>query len=166
MPLRIPTDVRAAVIRDWESGKSRDTIARDHSISGAVSYIVQEWASAMTQGDAHALRELGIMLRKSGITAPQCAMGFRLARIMKELGVDEKNYDNKLGYDSTLERLRSDVERTNMELSKSQFALGFNKKVFRALSDIVSIGFDEQQKLNLDWALQSNLSNIGDRIRA
>jgi hypothetical protein len=93
MPLRIPSDVRAAVIRDWMSGKSRDGIARDNSVSaGAVSNIVEEWGRAMTQGDAVALRELGIMLKKSGITAPQCAMGFRLASIMKELGVDEDTF--------------------------------------------------------------------------
>ena len=40
-----------------------------------------------------------------------------------------------------------------------QLALGFNKKIFKALTELVSIGFDEQQILNLGWALQSNTSN-------
>jgi hypothetical protein len=50
----------------------------------------------------------------------------------------EKNYDNKLGYDSALERLRTEIEKTNMELSTLQFALGKDKKVVRALSDVVT----------------------------
>jgi hypothetical protein len=32
------------------------------------------------------------MLRKSGITASECALGFRLASIIKEMGVDEDNF--------------------------------------------------------------------------
>lgn len=79
MPLRIPGDVRAAVIRDWLNGKSRDTIARDNLLSpGSVSNIVKEWRNELTQPVADALREIGIMLRKSRITASQCAVGFRL----------------------------------------------------------------------------------------
>jgi len=56
MPLKVPSEVRALVIRDWLSGKPRDTIAHDNVVSfGAVS-------------DGDALRELGIMFRKLGIT--------------------------------------------------------------------------------------------------
>ena len=93
MPLRIPGDVRAAVIRDWLNGKPRDTIARDNSLSaGSVSNIINDWRNDLTHPVADALRELGIMLRKSRITASQCALGFRLASIMKDLGVDEDTF--------------------------------------------------------------------------
>jgi DNA-binding transcriptional MerR regulator len=95
MPLKIPSEVRTSVIRDWLSGKPRDTIAHDNGVSsGAVSNIVKEWRDALAVSDAGALRELGIMLRKLGITAPQCAIGFRLANILKDLGVDEENFGN------------------------------------------------------------------------
>ncbi|HYA82859.1 MAG TPA: hypothetical protein VEH06_05335 [Candidatus Bathyarchaeia archaeon] len=46
----------------------------------------------LAEGDANALREFGIMLRKSGVTASQCAVGFRLANIMKELGVNQDDF--------------------------------------------------------------------------
>lgn len=62
--------------------------------AGAVSYMINEWANALSVPDADALRELGIMFRKSGITAPQCGTGFRLASILKNLGVDEDNFEN------------------------------------------------------------------------
>jgi len=56
---------------------------------GSVSNIINEWRNELTHPVADALRELGIMLRKSRISASQCALGFRLASIMKDLGVDE-----------------------------------------------------------------------------
>lgn len=93
MPLKVPSEVRALVIRDWLSGKPRDTITHDNVVSfGAVSNIVNEWSHALAVSDGDALRELGIMFRKLGITAPQCAIGFRLANILKDLGVDEENF--------------------------------------------------------------------------
>jgi hypothetical protein len=93
MPVRIPNDIRDAVIRDWLNGKVRDTISRDHSLSaGAVTNIVNEWKNALSFPVADALRILGTILRKSGITASQCASGFRLASIVKELGVDEEAF--------------------------------------------------------------------------
>jgi hypothetical protein len=89
MPLKIPSEVRASVIRDWLNGKPRDTIAHDNLVSsGAVS----NRKGDLTVYDADALRELGIMFRKSGITAPQCAIGFRLASILNDLGVDQEKF--------------------------------------------------------------------------
>jgi hypothetical protein len=95
MPQKIPLEVRASVIRDWLSGKPRDTIAHDNMVSaGAVSYIINELRNDLGVSEADALRELGIMFRKLGITAQQCAIGFRLASILKNLGVDEDNFGN------------------------------------------------------------------------
>jgi hypothetical protein len=93
MPLKVPREVRAALIRDWLSGKPRDTIAHDNIVSsGAVSNIISEWKEALAVSDADALREIGIMFRKSAIAAPECAVGFRLASVLKDLGVDEDKF--------------------------------------------------------------------------
>jgi uncharacterized protein YjiS (DUF1127 family) len=95
MPQKIPREVRASVIRDWLSGKPRDAIAHDNMVSaGAVTYIINEFRNDLGVSEADALRELGIMFSKLGITAPQCATGFRLASILKDLGVDEDNFGN------------------------------------------------------------------------
>lgn len=81
------------MIRDWLNGKPRDTIAHDNVVSaGAVSNMVNNWRDALAVYDADALRELGIRFRKLAITAPQSAIGFRLASILKDLGVDEENF--------------------------------------------------------------------------
>jgi hypothetical protein len=81
------------VIRDWLSGKPRDKIARDNLVSScAVSNIVNKWIDDLTVYDVDALREIGIMFTKLGITAAQSATGFRLASILKDLGVDEEKF--------------------------------------------------------------------------
>jgi hypothetical protein len=93
VPLTISQDAKDAVIADWLNGKTRDAIARDHSLSaGSVSNIISERRNALTVPIADALRGLGIILRKSGITASECALGFRLASIMKGIGIDEDNF--------------------------------------------------------------------------
>jgi hypothetical protein len=93
MPLKIPSEVRVSVIGDWLSGKPRDKIAHDNLVSaGAVSDIVSKWKGDLSVYDADALRELGIMFQKLGITAPQSAIGFKLASILKDLGVDEEKF--------------------------------------------------------------------------
>jgi DNA-binding transcriptional MerR regulator len=93
MPLKIPTDVRASIIRDWLNGKPRDIIAHDNMVStGAVSNIINKFKGDLADCDVDALRELGITFQKLGITAQQSAIGFRLASILKDLGVDEEKF--------------------------------------------------------------------------
>ena len=71
----------------------------------------------------------------------------------------EKNYDNKLGYESTLGRLRSEIANMNKELNTTRSALALNKGVAIAVTGLLSTGFSDQQILNLAWALQSDINN-------
>ena len=93
MPLRIPTDIRAAVIRGWLNGYARDIVASgNHLSAGAVTNIVNEWRAELGFPTADALREVAVVLRRNTITAAQCATGFRLANILKNLGVGEGEF--------------------------------------------------------------------------
>jgi hypothetical protein len=71
----------------------------------------------------------------------------------------EKNYDNKLGFESKLMALKSEISKTNNELIIIQNNLAYKNQVAKALSELISIGFNDQQILNLAWALQSNTRN-------
>jgi hypothetical protein len=71
----------------------------------------------------------------------------------------EKNYDSKLGYDSKLIGHRSEIYNTNHELITLQKNLANKNKVASALGELTLMGLEEQQILNLAWALQSNISN-------
>ncbi|MGC1928034.1 MAG: hypothetical protein WA667_03615 [Candidatus Nitrosopolaris sp.] len=71
----------------------------------------------------------------------------------------EKNYDTKLGYDSKIVDLKSEINKTNNELIIVRKNLASKNQVARALSELILMGFNDQQILNLASALQSNTSN-------
>jgi hypothetical protein len=94
MPSRIPDSLKSLVIRGWLEGARRDTIAADTGVSaGAVTNIICEWRAGVGFPKADELRELGTSLRRVGITPGQCAHGFRVAMIMRKLGVTENNFE-------------------------------------------------------------------------
>ena len=77
----------------------------------------------------------------------------------------ERNYDTKLGYESKIlalkseiERLKSEIDKQNQGLSALQKVLAFKNKIARALGELINFGFEDQEILNLAWALQSNIS--------
>jgi hypothetical protein len=156
MPLRIPGDVRVAVIRDWLNGKPRDTIARDNSSSaGSVSNIINDWRNDLTGPLADALRELGIMLRKSRITASQCALGFRLASIMKDLGVDEDTFGVFI----------SEIYNHCKNIGLKPEYIAYNTKQILDLSGFIQLsqvpGYI-QEKTNEKRKLEENITRLGN----
>lgn len=62
-----------------------------------------------------------------------------------------------------MERIKSDIEKTNRELVTLRSELGFNKEAVRVVTGLLSIGFTYQQMLNLAdlaWFLQSINVNL------
>ena len=70
----------------------------------------------------------------------------------------ERNYDTKLGYESKILVLKSEIDKQNQELNTLQKVLAFRNKIARTLGELIYFGFDDQELLNLAWALQSNIS--------
>jgi hypothetical protein len=91
MRLPTPEHIKSAVIDAWlMGGKTRDEIASEFNIStGSVSNIKQEWQNRIGVFEANNLRELGLALKKSGITPVQCTEGLRITNIIKQLGIDD-----------------------------------------------------------------------------
>jgi hypothetical protein len=93
LPTRQPDSIKSAVIQQWLEGKSRDLIAADTGLSsGAVTNIIEEWRQNLGSPIANDLRELAVTLKKIGITANQCAAGFRIAMILIKCGVGENEF--------------------------------------------------------------------------
>ena len=56
MPLRIPHDTKAYVIRNWLTGEPRDKIASDSELAaGTVSNIIGNWRHKLGYSTADAL---------------------------------------------------------------------------------------------------------------
>ena len=90
MRIPIPDHIRSAVINSWMRGNSRDKIASEFNIStGSVSNTIEQWQNKIGVFEAKNLRELGLALKKTGISPIQCANGLRIYNIIKQLGIDD-----------------------------------------------------------------------------
>jgi hypothetical protein len=93
MTFNISENTRQTVIRLWVEGNSIKDIALISRVSeGTVSNIIAEWRQKLRDGDADAIRELGINMKRIGIDAAQCAEGLRVSSTMKKLGVNGNQF--------------------------------------------------------------------------
>src|SRR5215211_438114 len=94
MNYKISDDIRRKIIRLWLEGKSRKDIALICDVSeGTVSNVIADWKQKLGEGDADELRELGSNLKRSGIDAAQCAQGHRTSMILRNMGVNEEDFE-------------------------------------------------------------------------
>ena len=95
MPAGLPTHVKTLVIQQWLQGRPRNDIAAENNVSsGAVTNFVNEWRYKLGFASADELRELAVTMRKVGITAAQCALGFRITTLMLRIGVKEDSFES------------------------------------------------------------------------
>ena len=123
----LPNAMKSLVIQQWLRGIQRDVIALDSGLgAGTVTNTVKEWRRGLGIPTADEFRELATSFRKLGITPAQCALGFRVAMIMKRLGVKEDEFESFIldGYNRCIdlgvspENIASHL-RDLMEFSKS-----------------------------------------------
>jgi hypothetical protein len=111
MKSKLPDQMKSLVIQQWLQAVSRDTIAANNSLStGAVTNIVSEWRQALGSTAVDELRELAITLKKVGINAAQCVVGFRVAMAMIKLGVREDDFESFIVYVYSIKQLSSIFE--------------------------------------------------------
>jgi hypothetical protein len=92
MPRIISPEEKISVIGDWLDGETREDIAVKHNIgSGTVYNIVQEWSNSIGFEKAEVLRVLAVKLKKNGLTAIDCAKGFRMVMVFKKYGIQEED---------------------------------------------------------------------------
>jgi hypothetical protein len=97
MPIGISDETRNQVIREWLAGEPRDKIASDTELAaGTITNIVRDWRHKLGYPIADALRQLAIDLKRLGISATDCAIGFRTVNIMKKLGLVEADEEKGL----------------------------------------------------------------------
>src|SRR5919109_2819990 len=95
MPTKLPDVVKSLVIEQWLEGISRDDIAATNGLSaGAVTNIVNEWRRGLGLHLADDLRNLSSTLKSVGISPAQCALGFRAAMAMINLGVKGDDFES------------------------------------------------------------------------
>lgn len=159
------------IMRDWLSGKRRREISINNGIStGAVSNVVEEWRLRLGRSELDSIREFVVECRKSGITAAECALGFRIVNALRNLGTEEDQlylflnqiYDKCQYYDISPDAIVHTASKVadlvnEMPISeipqyvqeKAQEKVRVDKEVQQAMKD----------KSNAEAQLQSTLKN-------
>ncbi len=85
-------------------GKTLNQIVNETSISkGKVHYLIDNWKNNLGIPNIEEVRDFVVTVRKSGISIKQCAQGFRVLQLMKNLGIGEDDEDTKYDDDATNE---------------------------------------------------------------
>ncbi|MBA3284333.1 MAG: hypothetical protein H0U27_04650, partial [Nitrosopumilus sp.] len=92
------------VIQEYLKGKTLNQIANETGISkGKVHYLIGNWKNKMGMPNIEEVRDFVVTVRKSGISIKQCAQGYRMLQLMKNLGIGEDDEDAKYDDDATNE---------------------------------------------------------------
>ncbi|HEX6029220.1 MAG TPA: hypothetical protein VFY64_09285 [Nitrososphaeraceae archaeon] len=159
MPTKLPENIKSAVIQQWLQGKARDLIAVDTGLSsGAVTNIINEWRHGLGYPLADELRELATTFKKIGVTASQCAVGFRLATIMIKLGVDEEEFE------AFISDIYNKCKKLDLQPDKIAYhideLLKFSKEIpLSQIPDYI------KQKTNEKGKLEKDIEELQDRIK-
>lgn len=90
MKARISSFTNDIVIQSYLNGKTLDQIAKETGISkGTVYNLVKLWKDKLGSIGIEEIREFAIIVSRSGLTIQECAQGFRIAQILKELGIND-----------------------------------------------------------------------------
>jgi hypothetical protein len=159
MPTKLPDNIKSAVIEQWLQGKARDLIAGDTgSSAGAVTNIINEWRKGLGYPIADELRELATTLKKIGITATQCAVGFRLATIIIKLGIDEEKFESFIS-DIYEKCKKLDLQPDNIAYYIDEL-LKFSKEIpVSQIPDYI------KQKTDYKNKLEKEIEGLEDRIK-
>lgn len=76
-------------------GYPRNAIAIECGVSnGAVTSIVDEWRRSTGPQLAILIREIGVTLRKLGMSPAQCVIGLRIVKLAERIGLDENSLES------------------------------------------------------------------------
>ncbi len=88
----ISQSVNSIVIKEYLNGTSRDKIAQIAGISsGKTSNIIKDWKNKIDLPDVEEVRDFSIEVKKAGLSIGQCAQGYRMFQVMRNLGITDND---------------------------------------------------------------------------
>jgi hypothetical protein len=83
---------KSIVIQKYLQGKSMNQIALETGISkGKVHYIINDWKKKIAIPDIDGIIDFIVLVRKSNMSIQQCAQGFRMTKMLRDLGIQDDN---------------------------------------------------------------------------
>ena len=145
MPFRITESLRWAVVEKWMLGLPRNTTAVECGLSnGAVSSIVDDWRRSVGLELAVLIRDIGVTLRKLGMSPAQCATGLRVSKLIEKMGLE----------DSSIESFLSEVYTKCQDLGVSPNHIARYMTQFVSLLD--SRAINQQEAVSIQIGLRTN----------
>ncbi len=84
------------VIQEYLKGRTLNQIANETGISkGKVHYLIDNWKNRIGIPNIEEVRDFVVTVRKSVISIKQCAQGFRVLQLIKNLDIGEDDEDAK-----------------------------------------------------------------------
>lgn len=194
MPRIITLEEKNSVIDDWLSGESRNDIAIKNNIGGSTVYnIVQEWSNEIGAQRANRLREMGIKLKKNGLTVSDCARGLRMLMMLKKYGIkDDDESEEKVPYflkeiyakcqevgftPQQVFDYISDILKFSSEISISQIPLYMKKKIeekeklenivqklFKKINELSGIQEEKEQEIERLSTMEETMTKTYQRF--
>jgi transposase len=127
-PITSDLSIRSLVVQDYLNGISRDQTAKHRRISaGSVSNIIKNWKKEMQGSNVEDIRSFSKTVYKSGISVYQCARGYRVERILNNLGIydDDDDFKQEKEVEEENER-KEDIynEKENGEINGNSIGYG------------------------------------------
>jgi hypothetical protein len=83
---------KSIVIQKYLQGKSMNQIVNETGISkGKVHYIINDWKNKIAIPDIDGIIDFIVLVRKSNMSIQQCAQGFRMTNMLRDLGIQDDN---------------------------------------------------------------------------
>jgi hypothetical protein len=83
---------KSIVIQIYLQGKSMNPIVNETGISkGKVHYIINDWKKKIAIPDIDGIIDFIVLVRKSNMSIQQCAQGFRMTKMLRDLGIQDDN---------------------------------------------------------------------------
>jgi hypothetical protein len=167
MPRIITLHEKISVIDSWLNGESRNDIATKHNIGSSTVYnIVEEWSNGLG-GDvqlADRLRELGIKLKKNGLTVSDCAKGLRMLMMLKKYGIKDDDDENQEKVPYFLKEIYTKCQEVEL---KPQQVFDYISDILKFSEEISLFQIPEYLKKKIEEKedLESSVQQLSKKIK-
>ncbi|MDQ6724046.1 MAG: hypothetical protein M3Z01_07265, partial [Thermoproteota archaeon] len=162
MPNTKPQLDISLVIQKHLEGKSMNQIANETGFSkGKVFYLINDWKKEITASDFDEVRKFVTLCTKSNMSVEQCAQGFRMTNILKNLGLQEGDddvvYVNEVDKNDTVNNQYNELSTFIQNIYLTCKNLGVTPShLFSWIKDLLDFNFKSNSNIDISQATLEN----------
>jgi Homeodomain-like domain-containing protein len=123
----------STIIQKYLNGKTLDQIVKETNLSkGTVYNLVKRWKDNLGSIGVDEIREFASTVNKSGLTIQECAYGYRIAQILRELGINDEF--EELDHPASEQNLLEVIRNETIGRDRGKNGCGFFRSSYHALA--------------------------------